>query len=106
MKPGTDFLRNLAVACVPLLLAALGYLFTNALTLHDKVRVLEQKMSILIDIDNKIIPSPGNAIARLELKEQLLIEKNEIDKRIHILEYHVDKLLQGEEDASRWIWYK
>ena len=42
MKPGTDFLRNLAVACVPLLLAALGYLFTNALTLHDKVRVLEQ----------------------------------------------------------------
>ena len=100
MKPNGDFLRNIAVAIIPLLLAALGYLFTNALTLHDKVRVLEQKMSILIDMDNKIIPSPGNAIARLELKEQLLKEKNEIDKRIHILEYHVDKLLGEKENAS------
>ena len=99
MKPNGDFLRNIAVAIIPLLLAALGYLFTNALTLHDKVRVLEQKMSILIDMDNKIIPSPGNAIARLELKEQLLIEKNEIDKRIHILEYHIDKLLK-EKDSK------
>jgi len=100
MKPNGDFLRNIAVAIIPLLLAALGYLFTNALTLHDKVRVLEQKMSILIDMDNKIIPSPGNAIARLELKEQLLKEKNEIDKRIHILEYHIDKLLKEKENAS------
>ena len=100
MKPNGDFLRNIAVAIIPLLLAALGYLFTTALTLHDKVRVLEQKMSILIDMDNKIIPSPGNAIARLELKEQLLKEKNEIDKRIHILEYHIDKLLEEKENAS------
>ena len=100
MKPNGDFLRNIAVAIIPLLLAALGYLFTNALTLHDKVRVLEQKMSILIDMDNKIIPSPGNAIARLELKEQLLKEKNEIDKRIHILEYHIDKLLEEKDNAS------
>ena len=93
MKPNGDFLRNIAVAIIPLLLAALGYLFTNALTLHDKVRVLEQKMSILIDMDNKIIPSPGNAIARLELKEQLLKEESRLEKYICSLLFFYQTLL-------------
>jgi hypothetical protein len=50
-------------------------------------------MSILVDIDNQIIPSPNNSIERLKLKEEMLQKTVELDKRLSIIEHHVFKML-------------
>ena len=55
---------KLITAAIPLLLALLGYLFTSLLSIHDSVNILNQKMSILVNMDNQIIPSPDNVIER------------------------------------------
>lgn len=82
----TSFGKNIILAVIPLALVALGYLFNASLAMHDRVSVVEQKMSILVDMDNKIIPSPDNAIARNEIKLELLKEIYTLEKRIYLLE--------------------
>jgi len=56
---------------------------------------LEQKMSILVDMDNQIIPSPNNAIQRMKLKEEVFQSQLELDKRLSILEHHVFTMIKG-----------
>lgn len=83
-------IQKVILALLPLSLAAMGYLFTSMVEVRDETRTLSQKMSILIDMDNKIIPSPDNAIARLTLREEMLNIKSELEKKIGIIEYRLD----------------
>jgi len=85
-----EFAKKLTIAIVPLLLATIGYLFSALLNIHDRVNHLDQKMSILVDLDNKIIPSPDNAIARMQIKDSVMKEVNGLDKRIAIIEWRMD----------------
>jgi len=62
--------------------------------LNQKVDRLEQKMSILVDMDNQIIPSPNNAIQRMKLKEEVFQSQLELDKRLSILEHHVFTMIK------------
>jgi hypothetical protein len=68
----------------------LGYLFTSLLTIHDSVNILNQKMSILVNMDNQIIPSPDNVIERQKIKEDIMKELLKIDKRLSIVEWRMD----------------
>lgn len=77
-------------AVVPLLLAMLGYLFNSLLAMHDSVNILNQKMSILVDMDNQIIPSPDNVIERQKIREDMMKEILELDKRLSIIEWRID----------------
>lgn len=77
-------------AVVPLLLAMLGYLFNSLLAMHDSVNILNQKMSILVDMDNQIIPSPDNVIERQKIREDMMKEILELDKRLSIIEWRLD----------------
>jgi hypothetical protein len=81
---------KLITAAIPLLLAMLGYLFTSLLTIHDSVNILNQKMSILVNMDNQIIPSPDNVIERQKIKEDIMKELLKIDKRLSIVEWRMD----------------
>jgi|DEB0MinimDraft_3_1074331.scaffolds.fasta_scaffold06579_9 hypothetical protein len=81
---------KLITAAIPLLLAMLGYLFTSLLTIHDSVNILNQKMSILVNMDNQIIPSPDNVIERQKIKEDIMKELLKIDKRLSIVEWRID----------------
>ena len=81
---------KLITAAIPLLLAMLGYLFTSLLNLHDSVNILNQKMSILVNMDNQIIPSPDNVIERQKIKEDIMKELLKIDKRLSIVEWRID----------------
>ena len=86
----SDLLKKVATAIAPLLLAALGFLYSNMMEVRDQVSVLHQKMSILVDMDNQIIPSPDNAIARMDVKDELIQKIYELDKRISIIEWRND----------------
>ena len=86
---GKDTIKNLSIALIPVFLTVIGYLFNASMELNQKVDRLEQKMSILVDMDNQIIPSPNNAIQRMKLKEEVFQSQLELDKRLSILEHHV-----------------
>ena len=88
-----DTIKTIAIGLLPVLLSIIGYLFQESMTLKSKISTLEQKMSILVDIDNQIIPSPNNSIERLKLKEEMLQKNVELDKRLSIIEHHVFKML-------------
>jgi hypothetical protein len=91
----SDLLKKVATAVAPLLLAALGFLYSSMMEVRDQVSVLHQKMSILVDMDNKIIPSPDNAIARMQIKDDVMKSVNELDKRIAIIEWRIDNDKKG-----------
>lgn len=90
-----DTIKTVAIGLLPVLLSIIGYLFQESMTLKDRIATLEQKMSILVDMDNQIIPSPSNSIERLKLKEEMINASTELDKRISIIEHHVFKMLDG-----------
>jgi len=90
----SDLLKKVATAVAPLLLAALGFLYSQMMEVRDQVSVLHQKMSILVDMDNKIIPSPENAIARMQIKDDVMQSIYELDKRLSVIEWRNDN--QGE----------
>lgn len=92
---GKDTLKNLSIALIPVFLTIIGYLFNASMELNQKVDRLEQKMSILVDMDNQIIPSPNNSIERLKLKEEMLHTTTQLDKRLSIMEHHVFKMIGG-----------
>jgi hypothetical protein len=81
---------KLITAAIPLLLALLGYLFTSLLSIHDSVNILNQKMSILVNMDNQIIPSPDNVIERQRIKEDIMTELLKLDKRLSIVEWRIE----------------
>jgi ABC-type phosphate transport system auxiliary subunit len=88
-----DTIKTVAIGLLPVLLSIIGYLFQESMTLKSKISTLEQKMSILVDMDNQIIPSPSNSIERLRLKEEMLQKNVDLDKRLSIIEHHVFKML-------------
>ena len=75
-----DTIKTVAIGLLPVLLSIIGYLFQESMTLKDKIAILEQKMSILVDMDNQIIPSPNNSIERLKLKEEMLHTTTQSDR--------------------------
>ena len=81
---------KLITAAIPLLLALLGYLFTSLLSIHDSVNILNQKMSILVNMDNQIIPSPDNVIERQKIKEDIMTELLKLDKILSIVEWRIE----------------
>jgi len=86
----SEFAKKISLAIFPLMMATIGYLFNALLDIHDRVNRLDQKMSILVDLDNKIIPSPDNAIARMEIKDSVMNVVNGLDKRIAIIEWRMN----------------
>jgi hypothetical protein len=86
----SELTKKMITAIIPLLLAMLGYLFNSLLAMHDSVNILNQKMSILVDMDNQIIPSPDNVIERQKIREDMMKEILELDKRISIIEWRID----------------
>jgi len=86
----SELTKKMITAIIPLLLAMLGYLFNSLLAMHDSVNILNQKMSILVDMDNQIIPSPDNVIERQKIREDMMKEILELDKRLSIIEWRLD----------------
>ncbi len=71
---------------VPVLLAAIGWLITSINEQDRKVYELQAQMMQLITPSGEIIPSPGNAFARIELRDELMEHVHDLRVRVTLLE--------------------
>lgn len=79
-------LNKIIASLVPLLLAAMWWVISSISAIHQDISSLQANMMMLINPQGQIIPSPGNAIERQKLREDLIKEIHEIQVRVSILE--------------------
>jgi len=82
---GFDISKVLA-SLTPVLLAAMWWVISSVNALHQDITAIRGNMMMLIDPNGQIIPSPGNAIARQELKEDIVTRIHDLQVRVKLLE--------------------
>lgn len=71
---------------IPVLLAAMWWIISNVNSLRSDIQLLQAHMMMLVDPQGQIIPSPGNAFARQELKEEIIEKIADLHVRLKLLE--------------------
>ena len=71
---------------IPVLLAAMWWIISNVNSLRSDIQLLQAHMMMLVDPQGQIIPSPGNAFARQELKEEIVERISDLHVRVKLLE--------------------
>ena len=102
-------LEKIAWAALPICVSCIGYLMTELSSMRNQLTVLENKVAVVVNSENKAIPPQGTTIemeairaaaseARSEMKMELsknmnemkesaMVERAEIKQRIAVLEY-------------------
>ena len=73
-------------ALAPVMFAAVGYLIMNLNDLENRMYKTESRMMQLVTPEGQIVPSPDNAIARQNLREQMMNIIHDLQVRISLLE--------------------
>ena len=79
-------LATLLAGIIPVLLAAIWWVISNVNSLRGEIQLLQAHMMMLVDPQGQIIPSPGNAFARQELKEEIIERIADLHVRVKLLE--------------------
>jgi|TARA_S200002703_G_scaffold22131_1_gene18820 hypothetical protein len=79
-------LQGVLTAVAPVLIAAVGYLMTALNEQENRLYLIESRMMQLVTPDGAIVPSPDNAIARQNLREQMMHIIHDLQVRISLLE--------------------
>ena len=79
-------LATLLAGIIPVLLAAMWWIISNVNSLRSDIQLLQAHMMMLVDPQGQIIPSPGNAFARQELKEEIIERIADLHVRVKLLE--------------------
>lgn len=79
-------LQGILTAVAPVLIAAVGYLMTALNEQENRLYLIESRMMQLVTPDGAIVPSPDNAIARQNLREQMMHIIHDLQVRISLLE--------------------
>jgi hypothetical protein len=107
-KGKSDLVEKLVFILFPVCVSAIGWLLTQVNDLNDKITVLENKVAIVVNAENKAIPVQGTTIELEELKaiaiqarsdmkieltneiyrvkEESIIERSDIKARLQVLE--------------------
>jgi hypothetical protein len=107
-KGKSDLVEKLVFILFPVCVSAIGWLLTQVNVLNDKITVLENKVAIVVNAENKAIPVQGTTIELEELKaiaiqarsdmkteltneiyrvkEESIIERADIKARLQVLE--------------------
>ena len=102
-------LEKIAWAALPICVSCIGYLMTELSSMRNQLTVLENKVAVVVNSENKAIPPQGTTIemeairaaaaeARSEMKmeisknmneikENAMLERAEIKQRVAVLEY-------------------
>jgi len=67
-KGKSDLVEKLVFILFPVCVSAIGWLLTQVSELSDKVTVLQNKVAIVVNAENKAIPVQGTTIELEELK--------------------------------------
>ena len=79
-------LATLLAGIIPVMLAAMWWVISNVNDLRGEIQLLQANMMMLVDPQGQIIPSPGNAFARHELKEEIFQRFADLHVRVKLLE--------------------
>ena len=79
-------LATLLAGIIPVMLAAMWWVISNVNELRGEIQLLQANMMMLVDPQGQIIPSPGNASARHELKEEIFQRFADLHVRVKLLE--------------------
>ena len=86
-----DTLQKLATSMIPLVLAAMWWVIQSIGAVQQDIQALRGNMMMLIDPNGQIIPSPDNALARQQLRENLIEYIHDLQVRVKLLEEHQSK---------------
>ena len=79
-------LATLLAGIIPVMLAAMWWVISNVNELRGEIQLLQANMMMLVSPQGQIIPSPGNAFARHELKEEIFQRFADLHVRVKLLE--------------------
>ena len=79
-------LATLLAGIIPVMLAAMWWVISNVNDLRGDIQLLQANMMMLVDPQGQIIPSPGNAFARQELKEEIIERLADLHVRLRLIE--------------------
>jgi len=77
---------KIGTSLIPLVLGALWWVISSIQATNAEISHLKANMMMLIDPNGQIIPSPGNALARQSLREELRHTIHDLQVRIKLLE--------------------
>jgi hypothetical protein len=83
---GTFDLPKALASLVPVLLAAMWWVISSIGEIQSDIQLIRANQMQLISPSGVIVPSPGNAFARQELKEEILEHIHDLQVRVHLLE--------------------
>lgn len=86
-----DTLQKIATSMIPLVLAAMWWVIQSIGAVQQDIQALRGNMMMLIDPNGQIIPSPDNALARQQLRENLIEYIHDLQVRVKLLEEHQTK---------------
>jgi hypothetical protein len=84
-----DIAKALA-SLVPVLLAAMWWVISSIGEMRSDIQLIRANQMQLISPTGEIVPSPGNAFARQELKEEMLEHIHDLKVRVKLLERQGD----------------
>jgi hypothetical protein len=109
----SDLVEKLVYILFPVCVSAIGWLLNQVNELDSKVSVLENKMAVVVNAENKAIPPQGTTIeleelraaamqSRAELKfeindrinsikENAMVERSDIKARISVIEDRLNR---------------
>ena len=77
---------KIGTSLIPLVLGALWWVISSIQATNSEISQLQANMMMLIDPNGQIIPSPGNALARQALREDLMRTIHDLQVRVKLLE--------------------
>lgn len=77
---------KLLTSLIPLVLAGMWWVITNVNDIRTEISGVKANMMMLIDPQGQIIPSPDNALARQQLRENLIEYIHDLQVRVKLLE--------------------
>ena len=80
---------KILTSLIPLVLAAMWWVISNVNDVRNEVSGIKANMMMLIDPQGQIIPSPDNALARQQLRENLIEYIHDLQVRVKLLEEQV-----------------
>jgi hypothetical protein len=97
-KGKSDLVEKLVFILFPVCVSAIGWLLNEVSTLNDKITVLENKVAIVVNAENKAIPVQGTTIELEELKAAATQARADMKMELHNLIYEVKE--QGMQERA------
>lgn len=88
-KGKSDLVEKLVFILFPVCVSAIGWLLTQVNVLNDKITVLENKVAIVVNAENKAIPVQGTTIELEELKAAAIQARSDMKMELHNLIYDI-----------------